>query len=182
MVSLKKFVFHVVYSMAVWNTAIVESKPFKIQPRISGGYQSSTKQFPYMVAIYDAFLEVGSLLCGGSIISEYHILSSASSIMNYTTKPEVLFIRLGSEYGNGPFEAYVKDIFLHPKFNSDYLLNDISIVRTIEKITFNEAVQPIALPTIDLTTVNGLEAIVTGWGHSNVMIFKKSFFFFNLFH
>lgn len=61
----------------------------------------------------------------------------------------------------------VAKIFLHPKFSSIDLANDIAIVELSTRANFNNYVQPICLwPTnkLKLSEVTGKSGTVVGWG------------------
>lgn len=151
------------------NVAFAKPKLFSIQSRIIGGSDALPDQYKYMVRVLNGKIHLGN----GAIISERRILTSATEIENFVKDPEKLKIILGSSSfdkltGGNMIETSILRIILHPNFYKKYFLNDIAILRTVEKIIFNNIIHPIALPTHDLTIQNGLEAVVTGYGSLEV--------------
>lgn len=58
-------------------------------------------------------------------------------------------------------------IRIHPNFNAREYSNDIALVYLSSSITYNDRIQPIALPTEDFTKPN-YPATLTGWGMLSV--------------
>lgn len=79
----------------------------------------------------------------------------------------------------GGTEYRIIKIISHPKLNERPFLNDISLFRTKDEISFNEYVQPIALPTADLPEEGNVFVTVSGWG-ATLVSFSLFFYFFNL--
>lgn len=137
-----------------------------IKPQTVGGKNAQPDQFRYMVGLSTKTDYLASYIGGGAIISDRHILTSASIVENYLKKPEDLITVLGIPNLGVNFSIVpIEQIILHPDFNSKYLYNDLAILRTFhdEKIIFSASIQPIALPDADQTN-ESLLATVTGWG------------------
>ncbi|CRK92705.1 CLUMA_CG006306, isoform A [Clunio marinus] len=142
----------------------------KLNGRISGGTQAVRYQFPYQV-IFFVYTKDGQSICGGSILSTHFSLSAAHCFSGFSSA-DILAGIIDIVNDDPPYELEIfpSDVIVHSKYNSVTNLNDIAIVKTSRKpISFNSAIQPIALPArsmanIDLTNTIGL---VAGWGKVN---------------
>lgn len=145
--------------------ALVNSKSFKIQPRIAGGNDATANQFPYSVGI---FLE-GLIISGGAIIGERHILTSAVAAEAGKENPNDFAVILGTpDDEESTVSMGIDRISVHPRFREKTLKSNLALFRTAEKIIFSEAIQPIALPKADLESDEGVLAVITGWGFKKV--------------
>lgn len=68
----------------------------------------------------------------------------------------------------GGTEYKIDKIIIHPKSTEKPQVNDIALLRTVEKITFTEKVKAIKLPT--RATKEGATALLAGWGYVDVSI------------
>lgn len=154
----------------ITNPMHVSVKSFSLKPRIVGGTNAHEHQYHYTVGI---FVDL-DFICSGAIISERHLLTSAIEVEDYVGEPEKLKVIFGSpsfnKENNKKFFKVISiaKVILHPDFNEPHFINDIAILQTVKKIQFNDAIQTIPLPTDDLTTENGIEAVVTGYGSVHV--------------
>lgn len=104
-------------------------------------------------------------MCGGSIISNWHVLSAA----HCTVPADRIYLRFGSILiNNGGITMFVSksSVINHPEFNPNTLFNDISIIRLPIQLHFSTNIQPVHLPA---STQAGLThentyARVSGWG------------------
>uniref|UniRef100_A0A7E4W6V6 limulus clotting factor C n=1 Tax=Panagrellus redivivus TaxID=6233 RepID=A0A7E4W6V6_PANRE len=102
--------------------------------------------------------------CGGSIISNYWILTAAHCLDDVKDVDDVE-VYSGSHYAKTPtVRHYVENIFIHPKHDESEH-NDIALVELKTPIKYNKHTQPICLPSwdkdIELSTKM---AWATGWG------------------
>lgn len=161
----------ILISLVLCIALCADARQKSIKPRIVGGKDVSPNEFKYMAGIATQSTNFKWFICGGAIISERHILTSAGVIADYIETPQKLSIILGSpSYGENDMVnvAHIMKIVTHPNFKEDHLLNDIAVVLLKESIVFSETIQPIALPETDVTSDNGLIAVVTGWGLTKV--------------
>lgn len=57
-----------------------------------------------------------------------------------------------------------EEYILHPNFQLNVLVNDISLVRLPLPVEFTDHIQPIKLPTMEDDDVVGRKGILAGWG------------------
>lgn len=99
-------------------------------------------------------------ICGGSVISDRFILTAAHCVFGLP----VVYAVVGSIYYNGLYGATytVRNIVTHKDFHRDHKLNDIALLKTIEKIQFSDNVKPIP---INYDIVGKIEkCLVAGFG------------------
>lgn len=145
-------------------------------PKIINGRDADFNEFPYIVSIRRAELEMildlPFHICGGSIIDSNTVLTAShclfDSVGNQLTEPESFFVvagflRLFTEYANSS-RFLVTKIYSHPNFNTQTLDNDIAILKVAPTFSFNLLnIQPIQIET-NLDLDEGTECSVHGWG------------------
>ncbi|KAG5895996.1 hypothetical protein JTB14_007564 [Gonioctena quinquepunctata] len=140
--------------------------------RIVGGMPAVLDQFPFIVALGYRNPRNPSLpkwLCGGTLISDRHILTAAHCVHNRT---DLYFARLGeldlysSDEGAEPEDIKIANAKIHDKFNPIQHTYDIAIL-TLERKFTSARVWPICLPHEDSLRSDsflGHSLIVAGWG------------------
>ncbi|XP_011505742.1 PREDICTED: chymotrypsin-2-like [Ceratosolen solmsi marchali] len=139
--------------------------------RIVGGQNANIRDFPYMASIKLA-KNIHKLVCGGSIISEYHILTAAHCFINFEKTDLIVFLGNSSAPTASDTEPYytIEQINVHPNFvgsvePSTSVHNDIAIAKVGPRILFNEFQKKIELPNVD--TRPGSLAVIIGWGRTS---------------
>ncbi|CAH1378247.1 hypothetical protein MTP99_019604 [Tenebrio molitor] len=134
-----------------------------------GGKKSIGQQWPWIAALYrpkEMAQGLEQQFCGGSVITEYHILTAAHCTLGLTA--DEIRVRLG-EYNfaqaneSRSVDHIVESITDHEDFDKATYANDISIIKLRTATSFNSYIWPICLPPIDRDFVNEV-AIVAGWG------------------
>ncbi|XP_052793026.1 prostasin-like [Mya arenaria] len=114
---------------------------------IVGGKAAYKGEFPHHVAIY---LD-GVYKCGGTILDEKHVLTSAYCFYPNGTDNGEYQVKAGLWRPEKPdSDVQVRDVLgvvAHPKFNvSDLTSPDVAVVRVNRDFTFNQYVGPAAIP------------------------------------
>ncbi|KAJ1133439.1 hypothetical protein NDU88_011734 [Pleurodeles waltl] len=137
----------------------VVAAPWEDDDKIIGGYECKPHSQPWQVY----FTTSGSRWCGGSLISEYWIISAA-----HCYKPaEMLVAHLGEHdtaYAEGTEQRLqVAKVISHPNYNKGNNDNDFMLVKLSTRAKFNKYVQPIKMATSCPTA--GSRCLVSGWGN-----------------
>lgn len=131
--------------------------------RIISGTEASVGQLPWMVSIEAEHL-IGYDLCGGALLNDEWILTSASCVASGITWE----VHLGGITTNlieiGRVTMTAKAVLNHPSYDSVTKNFDVALIHLPKKVELNDRIKPIALPkkgTIvgSLATVN-----IAGWG------------------
>ncbi|CAH1408439.1 unnamed protein product [Nezara viridula] len=118
------------------------STPRKIsEKRIVNGKPTGKNEYPWMVHLSNG--------CGGSIITEYHVLTAAHCTDG--TLPEFILVFLGKYYkkvwrGKRIQSRKVVEIAQHEGYSSRGYDFDLSILLLEYKINFNHYVGPVCMP------------------------------------
>lgn len=83
--------------------------------------------------------------------------------------PSDVLVGIGSNYLDALTVYQVANFIQHDEYDSLLQINDIGLIRVMQKIKFNENIQPIALATAD-HNYEGRNLVVTGWGRLEVNI------------
>lgn len=141
--------------------------------RVVGGAEAQRGAWPWIAALgYRANnfdLTAGPrFLCGGTLITTRHVLSSAHCIQNL-----LYFVRLGehditsNNDGANPVDIYVEKTFIHEQYNDKTIQHDIALIRLQQDAPLSDAIKLICLPveqairSFDLTYYS---PFVAGWG------------------
>lgn len=148
---------------------------FKIRKRIIDGSDALKGQFPYFVSLID---RNGSFhICGGSIISHWHILTAAHCLLDYSTRPQQILVISGvTEFDRDISRNFVQKLILHPFYNETYFQNDLGLLKVMDKIVYSDLVQPISIDRYDVANYGSIEATACGFGVVSVRILQPADF------
>ncbi|XP_055534239.1 trypsin II-P29-like [Wyeomyia smithii] len=114
--------------------------------RIINGTDATIKEFPFMLSLRSSG---GGHSCGGSILSEYWIMTAAHCVNTLTT-PSLQSIQVGRTNISRVADESVFRIELvipHPDYTpSNSYVNDIALCKLASPLEFSESVQPVTLP------------------------------------
>merc|ERR1719348_973174 len=131
--------------------------------RIVGGENAAVGEFPHQIAL----LYHGSLMCGGSLISEDRVITAAHCCDG--EKPKNLAVQVGSYHLNqedeGQADIPVATITVHENYDDWTTSNDICLL-TLDGAAdmSNPNIGTIALPEQEEDYEEGTICTVTGWG------------------
>lgn len=130
---------------------------------IVGGRDARPGKFPYIVSIRDySSMEHN---CGGSIISDKHILTAAHCLQKDRSIAANIFAVVGAMRRDGDgIPMKIANIYSHMNFSKKPLRNDIGMLYTAEKIQFTVDIKPIALPKFDIPRNGAFPVLLSGFG------------------
>lgn len=106
--------------------------------------------------------------CGGTLISDFHILTSAECTFGVDKDFTRIFTGLHrlilSTNNNAVYRRAVAKQVTHPDYNPATKVNDIAVITTDSAVSRNDHVAPICLPTPDFCLSAGTPVTVQGWG------------------
>lgn len=137
------------------------SAKIALESRIINGKDAEEGQFPYQASLRSRFDDEHR--CGAAILNDRFLLTAAHCCQDGHRLPKNVYAIVGAlRRTSGGIKMDVDKITSHGSFDFSTTKNDIALIRTTEKIIFNDKVQPIALPKDDVA--DGKEVIVSGWG------------------
>lgn len=114
-----------------------------IEGRIVGGRPARANQFPYQALIRH---RNGDVFCGGAIIGNRFILTSANCFQRYRHPSDIRAVVGAHRRADDGFAHVVVRIARHPQFDPNTIANDIAMLLTQIPIRINHInVAPIEL-------------------------------------
>ncbi|KAL7732817.1 hypothetical protein ACLKA6_005952 [Drosophila palustris] len=136
--------------------------------RIFGGDVGNPHCFPYQVGML-LQRPKGLYWCGGSLISEQHVLTAAHCVD--MAKRALVFlganeIKNAKESGQVRLMVPSSNFHIYPTWNPKRLKDDIAIIRLPHAVSFNERIHPIQLPKrhYEYRSFKNKLGIASGWG------------------
>nr|AQM58414.1 venom s1 protease 40 [Pristhesancus plagipennis] len=128
--------------------------------RVIYGYDTGKHEYPWSVSLQ--YAGIGFHFCGGSIISEYHVLTAAHCVVS--KKPEEIMVVMGTHNrSDSSISIKVKEIIRHD-YDKETAHNDIAILALEKKIQTNQFIGPICLPSKD-PKIDHQYVTAMGWGN-----------------
>ncbi|XP_064546250.1 chymotrypsin BI [Drosophila montana] len=136
--------------------------------RIFGGDVGNPHCFPYQVGML-LQRPKGLYWCGGSLISDQHVLTAAHCVD--MAKRALVFlganeIKNAKESGQVRLMVPSSNFHIYPTWNPKRLKDDIALVRLPHAVSFNERIHPIQLPKrhYEYRSFKNKLGIASGWG------------------
>ncbi|XP_037028237.1 serine protease snake-like isoform X4 [Bradysia coprophila] len=133
---------------------------------IVGGEVAKTGEFPHMAVIGWTSNGEVDWKCGGSLISEYFVLTAAHCSAVVGIPPDT--VRLGDQNlvrqddNAQPQEYRIANVIVHPDYRHSSNYYDIALIRLSQQVIFTRFIRPACL--WQSSYVNSSNAIATGWG------------------
>lgn len=144
--------------------------PLYERERIINGSEIPIRgSFPFMVNIKMGWQH----WCGGSVYDKYTVISAAHCFGKgddwKSSNFKLFFADFDQKKGpnKGEFDQerrYIKNLTIHPNYDSTWFKNDIVILELDQPINFTDRIQPICMPSVEVT--GGEDTIVMGWGYN----------------
>jgi len=128
---------------------------------IVGGQEADKHEYPWMVALVHRGKK--SPFCGGSLITERHVLSAAHCFDRVTKDNMEVLVGLHSIHQTDFKRHEVSKIDNHRKWSDRDVDYDYSIL-TIHPSVRGSSLMPVCLPADTNTKYLGQKATLTGWG------------------
>lgn len=146
--------------------AVVSAARIPITGRIYGGQEAEVGQFPYQISLRKKTIQGFMHYCGGAILSDQFILTAAHCILK---DPKEFGIIVGAHRRDSDLHGKthkIKTWVRHQNFSSTYMKNDIGLIQLEKPIEFDKFTAPIKVSHEFID--GGVDAIVSGWGRTNV--------------
>lgn len=152
----------------------------KVNALVTAGKRTKEGDWPWHIAIYHNEHEGSSssirYKCGGSLISDSHVLTAAHCLINKVTSRTVeirsINIYLGTHnlktFSEGVQFKLVDRLTIHPDYNAQTQYRDIAVLKLNSPADFTAAVWPVCLwpeDKVDLSNAAGKNGSVVGWGY-----------------
>ncbi|NXE00070.1 CTRL protease, partial [Chaetorhynchus papuensis] len=132
--------------------------------RIVNGQNAMPGSWPWQVSLQT---RSGSHFCGGSLISQYWVVTAAHCNFN----PSAHVVVLGEYNLASNAEAVqvrtVARAITNPGWNPNTMNNDITLLRLSTPAQLGSRVSTISLAPANLVLPNNARAVTTGWGRTN---------------
>lgn len=139
---------------------------------IAGGRAARPGQFPFIAGFRTL---ANQHICGGVIISNRWILTTAQCANGRQNQPQNHMAVVGSHTGRDGTPYNLELIRIHPRFNLRFLTNNIALLRTARDIQFVQGrITPIRLPNNDFNGEQRTAVWTAGWGLTKVFIFSHN--------
>ncbi|XP_071613350.1 chymotrypsin-like protease CTRL-1 [Heliangelus exortis] len=132
--------------------------------RIVNGESAVPGSWPWQVSLQS---RAGSHFCGGSLISQYWVVTAAHCQFN----PSAHIVVLGEyDLRSSSEPVQVKTVaraITHPNWNPNTMVNDITLLRLSSPAQLGPRVSPVCLPPANMVPPANLQCVTTGWGRTN---------------
>ncbi|XP_064490020.1 trypsin alpha-3-like [Ornithodoros turicata] len=137
-----------------------------LENRIINGRRAEEGAFPWMVRLQVHMTEgVTPATCGGTIITPWHVLTSAHCVIHDGKIFDSIEVISGSVTTTSSKAMKVRVVAAvhHERYNQSTFFNDIAILRVEKPFQYGLLVRPACLHTNE-TDLTGHKVIVAGWG------------------
>lgn len=131
------------------------------QPYIVGGSDTSTDEYPWMVALTDS---ADSPYCGGALVAADRVVTAAHCVANRNQDELTIVAGRTDMRTEEGVESGVEQVWVHPGFNGDPMAGDDVAVLTLERAP---GYRTIPLNDDPGAYRPGSTATVLGWGYTD---------------
>ncbi|XP_061667149.1 prostasin-like isoform X2 [Syngnathoides biaculeatus] len=107
----------------------------------------------------------GVHVCGGNVISQEWVLTTASCIPSIDPRPWVLYFGRQNQSTTSPNEVNrtVAKIIIHPDYDNETLENNFALMGLSSPLVFNNYIQPVCMASRSSTFNNGTVCRAMAW-------------------
>ncbi|XP_015983874.2 chymotrypsin-C [Rousettus aegyptiacus] len=143
----------------------VPTYPPNLSARVVGGDNARPHSWPWQISLQ--YLKNGTWrhTCGGTLIASDYVLTAAHCISKTLTYRVALGkndLEVADEEGS--LFVGVDTIFVHEKWNSFLVRNDIALIKLAEPVELSDTIQVACLPAEGSLLPQNYPCYVTGWG------------------
>ncbi|CAB3378284.1 Hypothetical predicted protein [Cloeon dipterum] len=133
-----------------------------VEERVIGGQESSISWFPHMVAV----ISDETNFCGGSLISENHVVTAAHCVIGMTSSHVILgTLEPTNSTSTGYTFMSVSQTIIHYGYDVATKDNDIAMLTLGSNAPTGSNIQPVLLPRVNTNLdLTGRSAQLSGWG------------------
>lgn len=138
--------------------------------RIVGGNEATPNSIPYQAGLLIA-AHWWTSLCGGCLLSSKHVLTAAHCLEDSNSVQVVLGAHnlFTVEDTQVRETVPIANCVIHEEYDPVMLFNDVAMIYLSREVVFNDVIQPISLPSIEMMSEHfaGEIATVSGWGRTS---------------
>ncbi|XP_053686950.1 collagenase-like [Sabethes cyaneus] len=146
------------------------------EARVVNGKDAELGQFPYQALLIIHLAGGKGALCGGSLLSDEWVLTAGHCVQDATSFDVTLgAIELKNNTNDGGRVTLSSSEFIqHENYQAGSAANDVAVIKLPSKVTFNDRIQPIKLPT-GRDSYAQQQVLVSGFGqqHDNGAVAQK---------
>jgi len=136
-------------------------KPYS-STRIVGGQETQVHEYPWQVGLVSK--NGKTPWCGGTLISDRHVLTAAHCTAGESTKSMKVLLGEHQIDDNTYTIVPISKITDDPLYNDNNYQYDFSILTLKEPVQFSAAIAPACMPSYVDQDFAGMVATVSGWG------------------
>ncbi|XP_060723350.1 serine protease 27-like [Tachysurus vachellii] len=135
-----------------------------LNTRIVGGQSSSDGAWPWQVSLQSPVYN--GHFCGGSLINKDWVLTAAHCLSSVSMSSLTVYLGKQTLKGSNPNQIArsVKQVIIHPSYNSATQDNDIALLLLNSSVTFTNYIRPVCLAGQGSSFPDGTSCWITGWG------------------
>lgn len=151
---------------------------------LAPGSTTSEGQWPWQAALYQQQTVDFKYICGGTLVSNRHVITAAHCVARKNSKRRVnnntLTVYLGKFNLRTSVEGvqikFVKNIVIHPDYNPMIFSRDLAILELREPVSYTDWVRPACLwpeNETSLRSIIGKKGSVVGWSSQLTGVSKE---------
>jgi len=132
--------------------------------KVIQGQEAAPGMFPWQ-AEFRSCQVLGCSICGATLVSDRWLVT-AGHCSTSSTVASRSSVRLGStKFGQGGTQYTLETIIRHPGWTGNLITaNDVSVIKTVDKIEFSDFVFPLCLPREETCLETESELWLSGFG------------------